>query len=199
MHACVHACVCACVRVWGSPTHPLVCPVCQVCQWLRESAELFLQNHTDIGHSEATAEDLLTEHQEFQIRAKVRTHACLAIQPTGSQHVRSDTMTVELCLSPTQRTATEVTSLLQRSEEMLAAGHPNSQQLRDTTADIRTLHSNFETRFINRAKLLRSTMEFYRDTQEVGVASGCGSVSRHIGLLRRWVWLKGCVMRPVCV
>ena len=48
------------------------CLTIQVCLWLRESAELFLQNHTDIGNSAETAEDLLTEHQEFQIRAKVR-------------------------------------------------------------------------------------------------------------------------------
>ena len=50
-----------------------------MCSWLRESAELFLQNHTDIGNSAETAEDLLTEHQEFQIRAKVCVCVCMCM------------------------------------------------------------------------------------------------------------------------
>ena len=32
---------------------------------------MFLQQHTDTGTSLETAEDLLSEHQEFEIRAEV--------------------------------------------------------------------------------------------------------------------------------
>ena len=45
----------------------------QVCAWLSESAEMFLQQHTDTGTSLEMAEDLLAEHQEFHIRAEVHT------------------------------------------------------------------------------------------------------------------------------
>ncbi len=79
-----------------------------------------------------------------------------------------------------QRTASEVSSLLERSEGMLDASHPRSQQLREITSDIRALHTNFETRFASRAELLQSTIEFYRVAQEVGVVS-----------MPQWVWFQG--------
>ena len=46
----------------------------QICSWLRDSAEMFLQSRVELGTSLETAEDLLMEHQEFEIRAKVRPH-----------------------------------------------------------------------------------------------------------------------------
>ena len=44
----------------------------QIFSWLRDSAEMFLQSRVELGTSLETAEDLLMEHQEFEIRAKVR-------------------------------------------------------------------------------------------------------------------------------
>ena len=45
----------------------------QICSWLKDSAEMFLQSRIELGTSLETAEDLLMEHQEFEIRAKVRS------------------------------------------------------------------------------------------------------------------------------
>ncbi len=37
---------------------------------------MFLQSRVELGTSLETAEDLLMEHQEFEIRAKVGPHDC---------------------------------------------------------------------------------------------------------------------------
>ena len=37
---------------------------------------MFLQSRVELGTSLETAEDLLMEHQEFEIRAKVIPHDC---------------------------------------------------------------------------------------------------------------------------
>ena len=47
----------------------------QLCSWLKDSAGMFLQSRVDVGTSLETAEDLLMEQQEFEIRAKV-SHVC---------------------------------------------------------------------------------------------------------------------------
>lgn len=44
----------------------------QISSWLKDSAEMFLQNRVDLGTSLETAEDLLMELEEFQTRAKVQ-------------------------------------------------------------------------------------------------------------------------------
>ena len=52
--------------------HSLICMIhSQICSWLKDSAGKFLQSRVDLGTSVETAEDLLMEHEEFQIRAKV--------------------------------------------------------------------------------------------------------------------------------
>ena len=70
----------------------------------------------------------------------------------------------------TQRTATEVATLLGKSEVMQASRHGRSQELRELTGQMRQLHSNFESRFAGRKKLLEATIQFYRVAAEVGVA-----------------------------
>lgn len=50
---------------------------------------------------------------------------------------------------------------------MQATGHPSTSQLREATNELQALHSDFETRFANRKKLLESTIEFYSVAQEV--------------------------------
>lgn len=64
---------------------------------------------------------------------------------------------------------------------MQASGHPSSQQLREITSQLQTLHSDFETRFADRKKLLESMIEFFSVAQEVGVV---------ISGLYQWVWLQ---------
>ena len=66
-----------------------------------------------------------------------------------------------------QRTATEVTTLLGKSETMQASGHTHSQELRELTSELRSLHSNFESRFVGRKKLLEATIQFYKGASEV--------------------------------
>lgn len=75
---------------------------------------------------------------------------------------------------PLQRTAAEVSTLLSRSESMQAGGHPASPKLKEVTAELQALHSDFESRFSSRKRLLESTIDFYKVAQEVGVARGCG-------------------------
>ena len=53
---------------------------------------------------------------------------------------------------------------------MQSACHPLSQQLREMTSQMQSLHSDFETRFADRKKLLESMIEFFSVAQEVGVA-----------------------------
>ncbi len=48
----------------------------QITTWLRESAGKFLETRVDVGMSLETAEDLLSELGEFEIRAKVLPHVC---------------------------------------------------------------------------------------------------------------------------
>ena len=112
---------------------------------------MFLQSRVELGTSLETAEDLLMEHQEFEIRAKVRPH---------------DSHDLDLFLTtPThQRTAEEVQSLLAKSEEMLA-----SSELNDRTFDLNSLHNNFESRLRARGKVLNDSVTFYRNADEVHV------------------------------
>lgn len=57
---------------------------------------------------------------------------------------------------------------------MLDAHHPRASEIREVTSDLQRLHTNFQTRFEERKKLIESTIDFYHGAQEVGVTIGCG-------------------------
>ena len=125
---------------------------------------MFLQSRVELGTSLETAEDLLMEHQEFEIRAKVRLCDCHLTSRTSmycTVHLYVDLPYIH------QRTAEEVHSLLAKSEEMLSIRHFASSELRDRAWDLNSLHNNFESRLQTRGKALNDTVTFYRNADEV--------------------------------
>ena len=96
----------------------------QICSWLRNSAEMFLQSRVELGSSLETAEDLLMEHQEFEIRAKVRSydhhitliyvipHPSISVLPRKSNHysLRLKRCLAGVILPPLSSTTERLTS-----------------------------------------------------------------------------------------
>lgn len=122
----------------------------QALDWLQQSGDHYLSTHTSPGATAAETQELLNQHREFCVSAKVRRrrnrHAVAFLTaPLGRR-------------SAPQHTQEKVHLLIQLAESMLAKGHAHRTELRRCVSAVDKRYREFTVRMGQYRHLLETEL-----------------------------------------
>ncbi|KAI4898076.1 hypothetical protein NFI96_018077 [Prochilodus magdalenae] len=128
----------------------------QALEWIHDTGEFYLSTHTSTGSSIHHTQELLKEHEDFQITAKIR---------------RSDTD--QIMAQPLWQTKERVKLLIQLADGFCEKGHAHASEIKKWVTSVDKRYRDFSLR-----------MEKYRSCLEkaLGISSDSNKVSKDLQL-----------------
>lgn len=127
----------------------------QALEWIHDTGEFYLSTHTNVGATLQETEELLKEHNEFKVTAKVR------LIPSETRRAQAHDIGR---LGALQETREKVKLLLQLADNLVEKGHAHAASIKSWVAAVDKRYKDFASRMEKYRMRLESTLGLSHDS-----------------------------------